>query len=74
MKEQECGLCSFQKKSLANGKWCERFNTKIDVGSAIGVTRQHQILLEHVAAEDRTIMFMDLSNTDQADGRTSLAR
>ncbi len=29
----------------------ERFNTKIDIGDAIGVARQHKALLEFVAQE-----------------------
>ena len=50
-------------------RWYERFNTKIDVGSAIGVTRQHHLLLEHVAAEAGTVKFDDLSTDDQEDVR-----
>jgi hypothetical protein len=38
--------------------------------SAIGVTRQHQILLEYVAAEDGTTKFKGLSDTDQEEVRT----
>ena len=34
---------------MSNPRWYERFNTKVDVGDAIGVTRQHKSLLEHVA-------------------------
>jgi hypothetical protein len=49
--EQECTLYSFNQNTLTNEQWYERFNTQIDVGSAIGVTRQHKILLEHVASE-----------------------
>jgi hypothetical protein len=37
--EHECTLCSFSQNTLTNEQWHERFNTKIDVGSAIGVTR-----------------------------------
>jgi hypothetical protein len=37
--EQECTLYSFNQNSLTNEQWYERFNTRIDVGSAIGVTR-----------------------------------
>ena len=37
--------------SMSNPRWYERFNTKVDVGDAIGVTRQHKSLLEHVAQE-----------------------
>jgi hypothetical protein len=32
-------------------QWYERFNTKVNVGTAIGVTRQHPVLLQHVAKE-----------------------
>ena len=39
--EQECTLYSFNQQTLSNEQWYERFNTKIDVSSAIGVTRQH---------------------------------
>jgi hypothetical protein len=50
--EQEISIYSFNQHSLTNEQWYERFNTKIDVGSAIGVTQQHRVLLEHVAAEN----------------------
>jgi hypothetical protein len=52
--EQECTLYSFSQNSLSNEQWYERFNTRIDVGTAIGVTRQHTVLLEHVAQETGT--------------------
>ena len=66
--EQESALYSFNQNILTNEQWYERFNTKIDVGTAIGVTRQHRILLEHVAAEDGTTKFEDLSH----EGRRAL--
>ena len=47
--EQECTLYSFSKNTLSNEQWYERFDTRIDVGTAIGVTRQHLVLLDHVA-------------------------
>jgi hypothetical protein len=49
--EQECPLYSFNQNTLTNEQWYERFNTRIDVGSAIGVTRQHRVLLDHVVSE-----------------------
>jgi hypothetical protein len=49
--EQECTLYSFNQNTLSNEQWYESFNTRIDVGTAIGVARQHQVLLEHVASE-----------------------
>jgi hypothetical protein len=70
--DQECTLYSFTQNSLTNEQWYKRFNTKIDVGSAISVTTQHQILLETVATEigTGTTKFEDLSPTEQEDVRT----
>ncbi len=67
--EQECTLCSFSQNMLSNEQWHERFNTKIDVGTAIGVTRQHQLLLKHVAAEAGMLEFDDLPQDDQEEVR-----
>jgi hypothetical protein len=36
----------FKQESLSNPQWYERFNTKVDVGDVIGVTRQDKVLLE----------------------------
>jgi len=63
--EQECALYSFGQNQLTNEQWYERFNTKIDVGTAIGVTRQHKVLCEHVAAEASTTKFEDLPEAEQ---------
>jgi hypothetical protein len=52
--EQESTLYSFSQNTLSNEQWYERFNTRINVGTAIGVTRQHTVLLEHVAQESGT--------------------
>ena len=49
--EQEFSIYSFSQSTLSNEQWYERLNTKIGVGSAIGVTRQHQVLLSHVTEE-----------------------
>jgi hypothetical protein len=47
--EQETAFYLFQQNcSLTNPQWYERFNTKIDVGEAIGITRQHKALLERM--------------------------
>jgi hypothetical protein len=67
--EQEFALYSFQQHTLTNEQWYERFNTKIDVGTAIGVTRQHRVLLEHVAAEHGPTLFNDLGVDEQTDVR-----
>jgi hypothetical protein len=49
--EQESSFYSFRQEQMTNPQWYERFNTKVDVGEAIGVTRQHKVLLEYVAQE-----------------------
>jgi hypothetical protein len=46
MYDQELSFYSFRQDTLSNPQWYERFNTKVDVGDAIGVTRQHKVLLE----------------------------
>ena len=49
--EQELAFYSFCQESLSNPQWYERFNMKVDVGDAIGMTCQHKVLLEYVAME-----------------------
>jgi hypothetical protein len=39
---QELSFYSFKQDNLSNPQWYERFNTKVDVSGAIGVTRQHK--------------------------------
>ena len=63
--EQELGLYSFKQESLTNPQWYERFNTKIDVGTAIGVTRQHKVLLEYVSQEENKKAFDTLTIEEQ---------
>jgi hypothetical protein len=46
---------------MSNLQWYKKFNTKVDVGLAIGITRQHKILLEYVAQENHTLTFAALS-------------
>jgi hypothetical protein len=63
--EQECTLYSFNQNTLSNEQWYERFNTRIDVGTAIGVTRQHQVLLEHVSSEAYPLVTFENLNPEQ---------
>jgi hypothetical protein len=49
MYDQELSFYSFKQDSVSNPQKYERFNTKVDVSGAIGVTRQHKVLLENVA-------------------------
>jgi hypothetical protein len=39
----------------------QKFNTKVDVGLAIGITREHKVHLEYVAQENYTLTFAALS-------------
>jgi hypothetical protein len=63
--DQELLFYSFRQETLSNPQWYERFNTKLDVGDAIGVTRQHKVLLEYVAQETHTSAFADLGVVEQ---------
>ena len=62
---QELGFYAFQKETLSNQQWYEQFNTKVDVGEAIGTTRQHKVLLESVAQEIHTQGFLKMIEADQ---------
>jgi hypothetical protein len=63
--DQELAFYSIRQESLSNPQWYERFNTKVDVGDAIGVTRQHKVLLEYVAQDLHTRAFVDLTAAEQ---------
>jgi hypothetical protein len=63
--DQELSFYSFRQETLSNHQWYERFNTKVDVGDAIGVTRQHKVLLEYVAQETHTSAFTYLGVVEQ---------
>jgi hypothetical protein len=59
--DQELGFYSFLQETMSNLQWYKKFNTEVDVGLAIGVTRQHKVLLEYVAQENHTLTFAALS-------------
>ena len=63
--DQELAFYSFRQGTMSNPQWYERFNTKINVADAIGVTRQHKVLLEYVAMELHTKAFTALTTTEQ---------
>ena len=44
--EQTLSLYGFQHNSLTKNQWYENFNTKVDVGNTIGVTKKHEAPLE----------------------------
>ena len=47
--KQELSLYGFHNNTITNYQWYEQFNTKVDVGTSIVVTRQHSVLLEWTA-------------------------
>jgi hypothetical protein len=54
MYDRKLSFYLFKQETLSNPQWYERFNTKVDVSEAIGVTRQHKVLLDYVAQESYT--------------------
>jgi hypothetical protein len=52
--DQELSFYSFKQDNLSNLQWYERFNTKVVISGAIGVTLQHKVLLKYVAQESYT--------------------
>ena len=63
--DQELSLLQFHQNQLSNEQWYERFNTKVDVGGAIGITRQHKVLLEHAAQDVHKMEFAALPDADK---------
>jgi hypothetical protein len=63
--DQELSFYSFKQETLSNPQWYEIFNTKVDVGEAIDVTRQHKVLLDYVAQESYTKSFEGLGVEDR---------
>jgi hypothetical protein len=59
--DQELGFYSFRQETMSNPQQYVKFNTKVDVGSAISITRQHKVLLEYMAQENHRLAFTALS-------------
>lgn len=49
--DQEVAFCSFRQDPQSNPQCCEQSNTRVDVSTSVGATRQHKASLEHVAKE-----------------------
>ena len=65
--EQEVAFYSFQQGQSTNDHWYEKFNTRVDVGDAIGITRQHKALLKfETEAAHPGIEFAKLTEAQQA--------
>jgi hypothetical protein len=63
--DQELSFYLFKQDNLFNPQWYERFNTKVNVSGAIGVTHQHKVLLKYVAQELYTRALTDLGAAEQ---------
>jgi hypothetical protein len=63
--EQEASFYSFRQERMTNPQWYDRFNTKVDVGEAIGVTLQHKVLHEYVAQELHQKTLVSLTKDEQ---------
>jgi hypothetical protein len=63
--DQELSFYLFKQENVSNPQWYERFNTKVYVSGAIGVTLQHKVLLEYVAQESCTRAFAELGAVKQ---------
>jgi hypothetical protein len=61
----ELSFYSFTQETLSNPQWYERFNTKVDVSEAIGVTRKHKVLLDYAAQDSYTKSFEGLGVAEQ---------
>jgi hypothetical protein len=63
--DPELSLYSLNQEILSNPKWYDQFNTNVDVGEVIRVTRQHNLLLDYVAQDSYTKSFADLGAVEQ---------
>ena len=68
--EQELSLYGFHQNTMINDQWYEQFNIKADVGTSIGVTRQHSVLLEWTAQSTHIISYQDITNDQKIEIQT----
>ena len=50
---------------MSNAQWYEPFNRKFNISTAIGVTRQHTVLLEYIAQELHASLFTTITPLEQ---------
>ena len=63
--DQEVTMYNFRQESMNNAQWYEKFNTKVDVANAVGVTRQHKVLNEYVAQQEHGQEYEQLNDADK---------
>ena len=62
---QEILLYIFYQNLLTNDQWYDRFNTKVDVGISIGITRQHDVLMEWTSQQVEKQSFTTLLDANK---------
>ena len=62
---QELCFYTLMQDDLSNPQWYDRFNTKVEVGEAIGVNQQNKVLLEYLSQELYTQSFSVLTEAEQ---------
>ena len=68
--EQELSLCNFYQNTMTNDQWYARFNTIVYVGTYIGVTRQHSVILEWTAQSIHITSYQDITNDQKIEIQT----
>ena len=62
---QKILLHALYQNLLTNDQWYDRFNTKVDVGISIGITRQHDVLMEWTSQQVEEQSFTKLSDDNK---------
>ena len=65
--EQELSLYDFCQNTMTNDQCYERFNTKVDVGTSIGVTRKHSVLLKWTSQSIHIAFYQDITNDQKTE-------
>ena len=68
---QYLSLYGFHQNTMTTDQWYERFNTKVDVGTSIGVTRQNSVLLEWTSQSVHSASFQDITNDKRTEIQTN---
>ena len=63
--DQEISLYGVHQEGLTNATWSEHFDTKLEIGDAIGVSRSHTITLEFVVEEVYKKTYASLDHAEQ---------
>ena len=63
--EQDKVLVCFHQHELSNAQYYEKFNTRVDVAKAVGVTRTHKGAVSHTAKLLHKKEFEDLTNDEK---------